>query len=226
MIDYKFVESQVDKILGKDSSGHSTEHVLTVVNNAKQILDNLTEECNADIVLLSCYLHDVDDYKLVGEEQAETLANTRNILSMLDISQDDKSKVIQIIENMGYSKLLKGIRPTTIEGMVVSDADMLDGGANGVIRCLEFGFSKSRKVFDVNIMPVLEMDAATYRTIESPSINHFFEKLLLIKDVMMTSHGKKMAQKRHDIMIQFLENFFEERHEDCSQWLELLNKYK
>lgn len=226
MLDYNFIEKEVDKILGKDSTGHSTEHVLTVVNNARKILNNIDKPVNEDIVLLACYLHDVDDYKLVGHEQAKNLTNTNNILNKLDISESEKTQVINIVENMGYSKTLKGIRPKTIEGMIVSDADMLDGGANGIVRCLEYGFSKNRKVFDVNILPEIDIDIDTYQTIETPSINHFFEKLLLIKDLMMTDHGKQMAQKRHNIMVSFLQNFFEERPEDCSEWFKLLEKYK
>lgn len=226
MIDYNLVEQEVIKILGEDKSGHGMDHVLTVVKNARKIMKNLKEPFNEEVVLLSCYLHDVDDYKLVGQEQAEKLTNTHNILDKLCVSTEIKEQILHIMENMGYSKYIAGIRPKTVEGMIVSDADMLDLGANGVVRCLEYGFKCGREVFNVNRLPNSELDVETYKTADTPSINHFFEKLLLIKGLMMTKPGEQMAQKRHNALVNFLENFFEERYEDCSEWVKLLEQYK
>lgn len=226
MIDYNLAEQEVRKILGSDKSGHGMDHILTVIKNAKKIMSSLNEDFNEEIVLLACYLHDVDDYKIVGQEQADNLTNTNNILNKLSINDEMKQKIIHIMENMGYSKYISGVRPKTIEGMIVSDADMLDLGANGIVRCLEYGFKCGRDIFNVNRLPLKDLDIETYKTADTPSINHFFEKLLLIKDLMMTIPGKEMAEKRHLIMVSFLENFFEERYENCSEWIKLLEEYK
>lgn len=227
MVNYNIVYEEVEKILGNDKSGHSIEHILTVVNNAKLIMSKINEEFNKDIVLLSCYLHDVDDYKLVGQEQADKLTNTNNILNKLDISDDIKQKIIYIMQNMGYSKSLEGIRPKTIEGMIVSDADMLDAiGAAGLVRTIQYNTKKGNAIFKHGYLPSKQIDVEKYKNSAEPAVNHFFEKLLLIKNMMMTKPGLQLAKKRHNILYLFLENLFEENHEDCSAWQELLKQYK
>ena len=227
MIDYKYIKEEVTKVLGGDNSGHSMEHIFKVLKNADIILESIDNSLvDKDVVKITCYLHDVDDYKIVGHEKAKTLANTHHVLNNIDVTQEQKEKIIHIIENMGYSKYLDGIRPTSLEGKVVSDADMLDLGANGIIRTLESGFVKGRPVFDVDNLPAVHESTVEYQKAQMPSINHFFEKVLLIKDIMFTEKGTELALKRHRIMYDFLENFFEERHEDCSAWLELLKEHK
>lgn len=227
MVNYNIVYAEVEKILGGDKSGHSMEHILTVVNNAKLIMSKIDEKFNEDIVLLACYLHDVDDYKLVGKEAADKLENTHSIINKLDISEEIKQEIIYIMKNMGYSKSLEGIRPKTIEGMIVSDADMLDAiGSAGLVRTIQYNTKKGNGIFKHDYLPNKEIDAEKYKNSAEPAVNHFFEKLLLIKNMMMTKPGQDLAQKRHNILYLFLENLFEENHEDCSEWQELLTQYK
>jgi uncharacterized protein len=227
MINYNLVYQEVNNILGQDKSGHGMDHVLSVVNNAKQIMKNLTDDYNEEIVLLACYLHDVDDYKIVGIDKAEKFINAYNILNKLNIEKSNQEKIIHIIKNMGYSKFLAGVRPTNIEGQIVSDADMLEAiGAKGIARTIAYNTVKGNAIFNINLIPQQNLDVAKYKNSAEPCINHFFEKLLRIKNLMLTKPAQQIAQKRHSIMYNFLENYFEEHYEDCSNWQELLKQYK
>lgn len=228
MIDYNIVEKEVFEILKHDKSGHSTEHVFSVVNHAKKILakiDNV-ENINKDVVLLSCLLHECDDYKIFGHEYSQKLINTNKILDKLDISETLKNEILDIMDNMGYSKYLKGVRPKSIEGQIVSDADMLELGSTAIVRTLNFGFSRNRPVFDVDQLPQKELQIDKYQAKEEHSINHFFDKILLIKDIMFTEPAKEIAEKRQKVLVDFLDDFFEYNYQDCSKWQELLQKYK
>ena len=132
---------------------------------------------------------------------------------------------------MGYSKSLQGIRPTTIEGMIVSDADMLDAiGANGLIRTLNYAFARCQKygtpVFDKNVWPELNLSAEEYKKRDRKSdncINHFFEKTLRLGKMMMTESGKKQAQIRLKRMVDFLYGYFDENN--VPEWTIYLQNY-
>lgn len=129
----KQVKEQVNIILNKDNSGHGMEHINRVLNLSLKFAEK--ENANKDIVALIALLHDVDDYKLVGLENAKQLINAKKILEQCTIENDIKEEVLNAIKTIGYSKRLNGIRPTTLEGMIVSDADMCDGiGATGILR--------------------------------------------------------------------------------------------
>ncbi|HAG52405.1 MAG TPA: hypothetical protein DCL21_01310 [Alphaproteobacteria bacterium] len=226
MIDYNLLDKEVRKVLEKDKTGHSMDHIYKVLKNANRLMDLIAKDHDKDIVKVACYLHDVDDYKIVGEEESQKLTNTHRILSLLDMTQEQKKHVVTIMNSIGLSKQLDDVHPSTLEGTIVSDADKLDLGANGIVRTFEYGFHVNRPVFDVNILPVKHKSSKEYKGPHRPSINHFFERLLIIKDLMYNQEARKLAEKRHKIAYDFLENFFEERHEDCSKWLELLAKYK
>lgn len=119
------VRKQVCKLLDKDNSGHGMEHVNRVLNLSIKFAE--IENANKDIVALIALLHDVDDYKLFGMESANNLTNTKNILKQCSVADNIKEQVLNAVKTIGYSKRLKGISPTTLEGMIVSDADMCDG---------------------------------------------------------------------------------------------------
>ncbi len=217
------VRKQVCKLLDKDNSGHGMEHVNRVLNLSLKFAK--TEKANKDVVALIALLHDVDDYKLFGIESAENLINAKKILDQCSITDNIKEQVLNAIKTIGYSKRLKGISPLTLEAMVVSDADMCEGiGATGILRSYQYNLSHNNLFFEKNIYPTLNMSANDYIAKKNGTVvTHMFEKLLKLKDLMLTNSGKKEAIERHNIMIEFLYHFFEE--ENVPDWIDYLNNY-
>lgn len=217
------IKKQVCKLLDKDNSGHGMEHVNRVLNLSLKFAK--TEKANKDVVALIALLHDVDDYKLFGIESAENLINAKKILDQCSITDNIKEQVLNAIKTIGYSKRLKGISPLTLEAMVVSDADMCEGiGATGILRSYQYNLSHNNLFFEKNIYPTLNMSANDYMAKKNGTVvTHMFEKLLKLKDLMLTNSGKKEAIERHNIMIEFLYHFFEE--ENVPDWIDYLNNY-
>lgn len=217
------VRKQVCKLLDKDNSGHGMEHVNRVLNLSLKFAK--IENANKDIVALIALLHDVDDYKLFGMESADNLTNTKNILEQCSIADNVKEQVLNAIKTIGYSKRLKGISPTTLEGMIVSDADMCDGiGATGILRSYQYNLAHENLFFDKNIYPTLNMSATDYMAKKVGTVvTHMFEKLFRLKDLMLTNSGKKEAIERHNIMVEFLYHFLEE--ENVPEWIDYLDNY-
>ena len=224
------VLSEVRHLLNGDKSGHGADHVERVYCLSMQLAEN--ENVNKEVVALAALLHDVDDYKLFGEENAKNLTNAKKIMQQNEVDEQTSAQVCDIIANMGYSKCLQGIRPKTKEGMLVSDADMLEAmGAMGTVRCLAYALDKCHsgtdQIFDKTIWPQVNLSAAEYKKPNRKSdnfINHFFEKMLKLKDLMMTSAGKQEAQIRHQFMLDFLYEFF--RENDCPEWIAYLQNYE
>ena len=217
------VKEQVKVLLNKENSGHGMEHVNRVLNLSLKFAE--IEKADKDIVALIALLHDVDDYKLVGVENANNLVNTKKILQQCPIETDIKERILKEVKTIGYSKRLNGIRPMTIEGMIVSDADMCDGiGATGIIRSYQYHLNRGDLFFDKNVYPILNLSANDYmsKTVGTV-VNHMFEKLLRLKELMMTDSGKEESIKRHNMMIEFLYHFFEE--ENVPEWIEYLDNY-
>ncbi len=217
------IYNEVKNILKNDSSGHGMNHIDRVIRISKELSKGL--DIDNDLVYLIALLHDVDDYKLVGLNDSKDLKNTRSILNKYIKDESFINKIIDSINTIGYSKRLDGIVPNILEAQIVSDADMLDAiGALGMIRSLEYNISKNRVIFDKEIFPNLNMTKDAYqKSTTSTMINHWFEKLLKLKDMMLTNNGKEMAIKRHNIIVEFLYNFFEE--ENLTDWKIYLDKY-
>ena len=219
--------NDVRTVMAGDSTGHDIEHVKRVYDVAMMITQQ--EKCDAKVVGLAALLHDVDDYKLFGQESADNLLNARKIMQKNNVSQVIQERVCNIIRNMGYSNAIKGIRPDCIEGKIVSDADMLDAiGACGVVRCLTYAIARCETVvFDKDVFPVIDMSSDEYKQPNRKSdnfVNHFFEKLLKLKNMMFTDYAKKEAEVRHKIMVDFLKAFF--REQNLSEWLDYLCNYE
>ena len=217
------VKQKVAEILSGDNSGHGMDHVNRVLNLSLKFADK--ENANKNIVTLIALLHDVDDYKLFGIKNAEKLTNAKNIMNSCDISKEIQHEVLNVLKCIGYSKSLKNLRPKTIEGKVVSDADMCDAlGVNGLLRTYTYCRKKGTPFFDANIFPVESINPNEYTVKCGKSgINHIFEKILKLKDLMMTDSGKKEALHRHQIVVDVLYHLFEE--ENSIKWIEYLNKY-
>ena len=223
------VNNDVKALFQNNHDGHGFDHI----DRVYQLAVRLAEKEGVDIRLagLAALLHDVDDYKLFGDDSADNLFNARQILARHQVPEDETERVCDIIQNMGYSKALKGIRPQTVEGCVVSDADMLDAiGANGLVRCLAFALQRCTQcgapIFDGKVFPELNLTAEEYKKpnrLSDNFINHFFEKMLRLRGLMMTSSGKEEAVRRHEFMIVFLRQYFEENNAD--EWLKYLDAY-
>ena len=172
----------------------------------------IAEQENADmlIVQLAALLHDVDDVKL-SPETHETKKNA--VRFMKNSGVDDKviASVCKIIDEVSFAGI-DSVVPSTIEGKCVQDADRLDAmGAIGIARAFAYGGSKGRRIHDPDIKPMTNMNKADYnQNHNSTSINHFYEKLLLLKNMMNTETAKKMAMHRQAVMEDFLEEFMEE----------------
>ncbi len=219
------IKQDVIKLFAKDNTGHGIDHIMRVYTVAMNLAEK--ENANKDIVAIAALLHDADDYKIFGQECADKLTNTKAILNKYNILRDIQENIIDIVKNMGYSKSLQGIRPKSLEGKIVSDADMMDAmGAQGIIRTISYRVAKNLVIFDKNIFPETTLSTEEYRDISRASdtgINHFFDKLLKIQGLLFTDAAKEMSQARQDFMISFLYQFFEEQNLD--NWSQYLNEF-
>ena len=216
------VRKLVYEILKNDNSGHGIDHIDRVLRLSLKFAEY--EQCDVKIVILAALLHDVDDYKLFGKENAKELTNAKIILNFVGAGDDTSKKIITIIQTMGYSNYLKGIRPETIEGKIISDADMCDAlGACGILRSYAYNIKKGRPFFDKDKWPMENITAENYDLPSSSSVCHMFEKILRLKGLMMTSCGRKEAIQRHQIIEDFLYQLFIE--EDAMDWVDYLEKF-
>ena len=217
------VKKQVYDLLNSDNSGHGFDHIDRVLKLSLDFAEK--EKANKDVATLIALLHDVDDYKLFGAEHAKNLTNAKNIMNKANVPVEIQAQVLSSLECIGYSKLLKGFRPLSIEGKIVSDADMCDAlGINGILRVYKYSMKNGKPFFDKDIFPIENISANKYagRCADS-SVCHIFEKILKLKDLMMTESGKKEAQERHQIVVDVLYHLFEE--ENAPEWTEYLNNY-
>lgn len=217
------VKKQVYELLNKDDTGHGMAHINRVLNLSLKFAEK--EQANREIVALIALLHDVDDYKLFGIENAENLTNAKRIMNECSIDIDIQEQVLSSLKGIGYSKRLKGFSPNTIEGKIVSDADMCDAlGVNGILRIYQYQLKHNKPFFDRNIFPIENITADKYtgRCADS-SVCHIFEKILRLKNLMMTDSGKEEAESRHQIVVEILYHLFEE--ENAPEWTEYLDEY-
>lgn len=217
------VKSQVSLLLENDKSGHGMDHINRVLDLSLRFA--LEENANLEIVSLIALLHDVDDYKLFGMDSASNLTNAGAIMNHCGINSDIQKEVFSALRCIGYSKRLKGFVPSTIEGMVVSDADMYDAlGANGILRVYTYTLKNGDTFFDKNIFPKEEMDYDEYiKNNANTGVCHMFEKILKLRGIMLTESGKMEAEIREKIVIDFLYQLF--REENAVEWKNYLNRY-
>ena len=200
-----FVKNQ----LAHAEGGHDWFHIERVYKNALLIAEE--EECDLTVVKLAALLHDIADSKFHGGDETIGPKTARTFLESQNVSEDIILHVIAIIENISFKggNFEKKFNSKELE--IVQDADRLDAlGAIGIARTFNYGGFKNRPLYNPNIQPNLNMSKEEYKNSESPTLNHFYEKLLLLKDKMNTETGKKIAQKRHDFMVTFLSQFYAE----------------
>lgn len=199
----------VRTVLGGESSGHDWWHIYRVWNLSKQLAQ--IEGADLFVVELAALLHDIADWKFHHGDETVGPRVARAWLETLCVSDDVIEHICQIIKDISFKGAGVASSMKTKEGMVVQDADRLDAmGAIGIARCFAYGGYKQRVLYDPAVQPVLHATAQAYKSNDSNSINHFYEKLLLLKDRMNTASGRRMALQRHVVMEHFLEQFLSE----------------
>lgn len=202
------IASTVKDICQYDSSGHDWWHIYRVVNLAKHI--GSKEMADLHVVETAALLHDLDDWKLELSD-SENLPNARKLLIENGATADFIEKVLTIIKEVSYKGAGTETRPSSIEGMAVQDADRLDAiGAIGVARTFAYGGYKKQPLHEPNLKPTLHNSYEEYKSTRTSTINHFYEKLLLLKDRLNTKTAMELAVQRHQFMEQFLEQFYAE----------------
>lgn len=223
----KIVAARVQDFLKDERSGHDWEHIRRVLCNAKTIAA-CEPAADRTLVDLAALLHDVDDPKVTGKPRGASSENATVFLCDAGADENLVAKVRDVIKGIGYRSSLSGNGPQTLEQKIVSDADKLDAmGAIGIARCFVFTGKSGRPMFAPDIRPRAHLDAAAYADMcraDNTGINHFFDKLLKLKDHMATETGRRMASDRNETMIRFLKDFFEEQGEN--DWVTYLDPYR
>ncbi|MEC4003446.1 HD domain-containing protein [Flavobacterium sp. SUN052] len=197
-----------EKLKGAEA-GHDWFHIERVYKNALLIAKG--ENCDLEVVKLGALLHDIADSKFNDGDETVGPKVAREFLESQNASQEIISHVINIIENISFKGGNFEKKFSSKELEIVQDADRLDAiGAIGIARTFNYGGFKNRQMYNPEILPKLAMSKEEYKNNEAPTINHFYEKLLLLKDKMNTETGKKIAEERHHFMELFLSQFYAE----------------
>lgn len=199
----------VKETLSGAEAGHDWFHIERVFRNAQHL--NETEKGDELVVALAALLHDIADSKFNNGDEEIGPRIAGNFLNSLGLEPAIITHVQQIIKNLSYKASLGEINFHSKELDIVQDADRLDAiGAIGIARAFTYGGYKNRVLYDPEIAPNLHMSKEEYKNSSTPTINHFYEKLLKLKDLMKTESGKKIAAERHDFMLLYLDHFYKE----------------
>ncbi|WP_276389166.1 HD domain-containing protein [Eudoraea chungangensis] len=204
-------ETFVKNSLNNTESGHNWFHIDRVRANALQIAKH--ENADTFVVELASLLHDIGDSKFHNGNESIGPSRTREFLMTLNLHREISEHIVNIVKHISFKNTLDTTSSTfnSLELDIVQDADRLDAiGAIGIARAFSFGGFKNREIYDPSIKPNLEMTKEEYKNSTAPTINHFYEKLLLVKEGMNTSFGKRIAQERDLFMREFLEQFYKE----------------
>jgi uncharacterized protein len=200
-----FVKEKLDNAEG----GHDWFHIERVYKNS--ILIAKEEDCDIMVVKLSALLHDIADSKFHDGDETIGPKTARTFLESENVFEETINHVINIIENISFKGGNFENKFSSKELEIVQDADRLDAtGAIGIARTFNYGGFKNRALYNPSIAPNLNMSKEEYKNSNSPTLNHFYEKLLLLKDKMNTATGKKIALERHKYMENFLSQFYAE----------------
>lgn len=200
-------EKYVSELFASNTNGHDYAHTLRVRNIAIKIAK--TEiSCILFIVEMAALLHDADDWKLNGNTKTE---NAKTWLLKNNIDENTINIICEIIDNLSFKGANVKEKELSIEGKIVQDADRIDAiGAIGIARAFAYGGSKNRALYNPESKNVFHNSFDEYKNSEGSTINHFYEKLLLLKDRINTKKGKQIAEERHEFMVNYLNQFFNE----------------
>lgn len=200
-------ENFVKSVLDGDSSGHDWWHIHRVRILAMKI--GKSENADLFLVELAALLHDVDDWKLTENEGEGPKA--KKWLQTCGVDDQTTEEICSIIEGVSFKGAGVNTSTNNLECKVLQDADRLDAiGAIGIARTFAYGGSRGRGIYDPGIPPEMHTNFENYKKSNAPTINHFYEKLLLLKDQMQTATGKVLAEQRHEFMLRFLDQFYAE----------------
>ncbi|MGB6152384.1 MAG: HD domain-containing protein [Pricia sp.] len=215
MSDSEIVEQTiafVKETLSGAEGGHDWFHIQRVFKNTLFIAKE--EKVDVLVVSLAALLHDIADAKFNDGDEHIGPEMAQRFLGELGVKKKTITHVVKIIKNMSYKNSLekkRGRKFRSKELEVVQDADRLDAmGAIGIARAFNYGGFKNREIYNPDIAPNLQMTKAQYKKSKTPTLNHFYEKLLLLKDKMNTDTGKKLAEERHQYMMDYLKQFYRE----------------
>lgn len=200
-----FVKAQ----LAQAEGGHDWFHIERVYNNAMLIAQG--EACDLLIVQLGALLHDIADSKFHDGDETVGPSMAWQFLAAQNVPEETIIHVVNIIENISFKGGNHEMKFHSVELDIVQDADRLDAlGAIGIARAFNYGGFKNRGLYDPAITPNLTMDKEEYKASQAPTLNHFYEKLLLLKDRMNTQTARKIAEGRHEFMESYLKQFYAE----------------
>lgn len=199
----------VKQTLENAEAGHDWFHIERVYKTAINI--NEVEKGNTLVVALAALLHDIADPKFNNGDEELGPSIAEDFLKSIAVAEDIISHVKLIIQNMSFKNSFDEVGFTSMEMQIVQDADRLDAiGAIGIARAFTYGGFKNRVLYNPAIKPEQHLTKESYKNTSAPTINHFYEKLLLLKDMMNTEAGKAIAIERHNFMLQYLEHFYKE----------------
>lgn len=200
-----FVKEQLDGA----EAGHAWFHVERVWKLSKTIAE--TEGGNTEVIELAALLHDIADPKFHHGDETLALKISKDFLERLNVQDEVIEQVLFIIKNISFKNREEAPQNLPLELQIVQDADRIDAiGAIGIARTFNFGGFKNNLMYHPDIQPNLRMSKEEYKKSNGTTINHFYEKLLLLKHLMNTPTAKKIASERHDFMLKFLDQFYKE----------------
>lgn len=201
--------AHIQRLFANEGSGHDWWHIYRVWKSAVRLAG--AEGADLYVVQLAALLHDIADWKFHGGDLTAGPRVAREWLEQHDVAPDVTEHVCEIIGQLSYKGSGVATDMPTLEGKVVQDADRLDAiGAMGIARAFAYGGHDGRLLYDPEQPPEIHTSAQAYRNSRGATINHFYEKLLLLKDRMQTATGRTMAQQRHEFMEQYLAQFYAE----------------
>ena len=194
-----------------EGSGHDWWHIYRVYNIAISIAKTENKEVDIFVVKLGALLHDIADWKFNNGDTNVGANISKDFLQSLKVDNETINHVADIVKNISFKGVGEIASMKTLEGMIVQDGDRLDAiGAIGIARTFAYGGHDSREMYNPDINPENHETFEQYKNSKGTTINHFYEKLLLLKDLMNTEAGRKYAKKRHKFMEEYLKEFYEE----------------
>ncbi len=205
----KTTEEQISEKFNSEGSGHDWQHIFRVLKTARLI--HSKEGGNLFIIEMGALLHDIADWKFYNGDMKIGPQKALEFLEQFDIPNSEKDAIVDIVANISFKGIAKKNDKLTFDGQIVQDADRLDAiGAVGIARVFAYSGYKNRPIYDPSKKPINHQDSESYFKNDNTAINHFYEKLLLLKDLMNTDYAKELAEERHKFMLAYLEQFYSE----------------